>query len=114
MVLRAGIEPARPRGREILSLLCLPISPPEHSGGSFEGQNCIRPWAITQFKTPSVSFSLRLLASGPSLCRYTRLSLVISECRGFPVPQAQTRHGGSGLRYGGSGGSHPPIFSSLG
>jgi len=29
MVLRAGIEPACPFEREILSLLCLPISPPE-------------------------------------------------------------------------------------
>ncbi len=31
MVLRAGIEPARPHGRQILSLMCLPISPPELS-----------------------------------------------------------------------------------
>ena len=28
MVPGAGIEPARPLGREILSLLCLPVSPP--------------------------------------------------------------------------------------
>ena len=28
MVPGAGIEPARPYDREILSLLCLPISPP--------------------------------------------------------------------------------------
>ena len=30
LVLRAGIEPACPCERKILSLLCLPISPPEH------------------------------------------------------------------------------------
>ena len=30
LVLRAGIEPACPCEREILSLLCLPISPSEH------------------------------------------------------------------------------------
>ena len=28
LVRAAGVEPARPQGREILSLLCLPISPP--------------------------------------------------------------------------------------
>ncbi len=27
MVPEAGLEPARPRGRQILNLLCLPISP---------------------------------------------------------------------------------------
>jgi hypothetical protein len=31
MVPRAGIEPARPQRRGILSPLCLPISPPRHS-----------------------------------------------------------------------------------
>ena len=30
LVPRAGIEPARLLEREILSLLCLPISPPRH------------------------------------------------------------------------------------
>jgi|MDSZ01.1.fsa_nt_gb hypothetical protein len=30
MVPRAGIEPARLLGRKILSLVCLPISPPRH------------------------------------------------------------------------------------
>ncbi len=30
MVLRAGIEPARLCSRQILSLMCLPISPPKH------------------------------------------------------------------------------------
>ncbi len=30
LVPQAGIEPARRLGREILSLLCLPISPPRH------------------------------------------------------------------------------------
>ena len=37
MVPGAGIEPARPNGRQILSLLCLPISPPgrlKHSSAS--------------------------------------------------------------------------------
>ena len=29
-VLRAGVEPARPTGHDILSVECLPISPPEH------------------------------------------------------------------------------------
>ena len=28
-VLQAGLEPARPHGQQILSLLCLPIPPPE-------------------------------------------------------------------------------------
>ncbi len=32
MVPGAGLEPARPLGREILSLLCLPIPPPGHRG----------------------------------------------------------------------------------
>ncbi len=36
MVPGAGIEPARPCEREILSLLCLPISPP----GPFEMKRC--------------------------------------------------------------------------
>ena len=35
MVPEAGIEPARPLSREILSLLCLPISPPGQ--GAFVG-----------------------------------------------------------------------------
>ena len=35
MVLRTGIEPVRPWGREILSLLCLPIPPSEHFEGMF-------------------------------------------------------------------------------
>jgi hypothetical protein len=35
MVPRAGIEPARPNGRQILSLMCLPISPPRHKSSSF-------------------------------------------------------------------------------
>ena len=30
----AGIEPARPYDREILSLLCLPVSPPGHRGAN--------------------------------------------------------------------------------
>jgi hypothetical protein len=30
MVPGAGIEPARPLSRKILSLVCLPISPPGH------------------------------------------------------------------------------------
>ena len=29
IMLQAGLEPARPRGQQILSLLCLPIPPPE-------------------------------------------------------------------------------------
>ncbi len=32
MVPGAGIEPARPLSRKILSLVCLPISPPGHRG----------------------------------------------------------------------------------
>ena len=39
MVPGAGIEPARPCDREILSLLCLPISPP---GQMIELFNCLR------------------------------------------------------------------------
>src|SRR5690606_6472448 len=35
MVPRAGIEPARPYGRQILSLMCLPVSP--------SGQRCCVP-----------------------------------------------------------------------
>ena len=35
MVPGAGIEPARPLSRKILSLVCLPISPPGHRGGCF-------------------------------------------------------------------------------
>ena len=35
MVPGAGIEPARPCEREILSLLCLPISPPGRMGYTF-------------------------------------------------------------------------------
>ena len=31
----AGLEPARPCEREILSLLCLPIPPPGHLGVEF-------------------------------------------------------------------------------
>jgi hypothetical protein len=42
MVPGAGIEPARPCEREILSLLCLPISPP----GPFEIK--LRPNFITK------------------------------------------------------------------
>ena len=30
MVQRAGLEPARPNGHQILSLTCLPIPPPRH------------------------------------------------------------------------------------
>ena len=30
MVPRAGLEPARPSGHQILSLACLPIPPPRH------------------------------------------------------------------------------------
>jgi hypothetical protein len=36
MVPGAGIEPARPYDREILSLLCLPISPPGRVISSLE------------------------------------------------------------------------------
>jgi hypothetical protein len=31
IMLQAGLEPARPHGQQILSLLCLPIPPPEHN-----------------------------------------------------------------------------------
>lgn len=31
LVPRAGLEPARPIGHQILSLTCLPIPPPRHS-----------------------------------------------------------------------------------
>ncbi len=41
MVPGAGIEPARPLGREILSLLCLPIPPPGHRGSTeVDADNC--------------------------------------------------------------------------
>ena len=35
MVPRAGIEPARPQSRGILSPLCLPISPPRQQAGNY-------------------------------------------------------------------------------
>ena len=45
MVPGAGIEPARPKGRQILSLLCLPISPPGRlshcSVSSFKKTTCV-------------------------------------------------------------------------
>ena len=39
MVLRAGLEPARPTGHQVLNLARLPIPPPEQGVGDFSSQN---------------------------------------------------------------------------
>ena len=54
MVPGAGIEPARPYDREILSLLCLPISPP----GRMEGLHQIAVRILTLTEIFSASFHI--------------------------------------------------------
>ena len=46
MVPGAGIEPARPCEREILSLLCLPISPPGRMALHYQNNEAARSFAV--------------------------------------------------------------------
>ena len=118
MVPGAGIEPAWPSGREILSLLCLPISPSGHSEGSFEVRNCIRARVVTQFgfcpatprHLPGAGQASTDLSPCP--CRCSRRSSAPWEYRGFQAPGFRSRLAGSGRRCFGSGGSRQRVFSS--
>src|SRR5690554_1397640 len=118
MVPGAGIEPARPCGREILSLLCLPISPSGHRRGKTEGRNCIRPGWLTQFRfrnrsvikqLPAGTLIIRAWLPGP--CRYTRQFSVHWAYTDSPAPESQSRHVQSIPRCAGSGGSRQPAFA---
>ena len=57
MVRRAGLEPARPNGQEILSLSCLPIPPSAHifnkHGGTYGSRTHLKGFADLHVTVPS-------------------------------------------------------------
>ena len=67
MVLEAGIEPARLLEREILSLLCLPISPLEQISNYFfkERVNCLTYTYIIQSFSVCVNRLLKYFVAYP-------------------------------------------------